>query len=529
MRLLTSFEIPHDYGLVIGNFDGVHKGHRSFLKAFNQRCKQRGLYSVVLTFRDHPSFFFEPKLENFVLCSRSRKHSLIDQCDIDYLIELDFDEKLQSLSAKDFLKKFVFDNAQIKYFAMGHDFALGRGKEDAVQVAKEFAQSKGVDISEEDSYTDNGDIVSSTLIRKMLQVGNVERASSLLERHYCLESKVVKGQGIGNRELVPTINFSIQSQNLVPKSGVYFTWVKIKHRYFYGVTNIGVRPSVNSSNQNVVETHILNFDQDVYGESAELYFVKRIRDEIKFNSLATLKLQIQKDIDICKKLIEQEPKLHLALLGKNIGHSRSQLMYEKFLNKSIMYDLCDFESDQDIPNLDFFLKQYNGLSITAPYKDHFKSVVTIKGDYQNSVNTISIKKEATNTDFLAARDIFDKLEVNGSDVFLLGDGAMAKMMLHIFDENKISFHQFSRKLKNLDHLDKKIEESKKPVFVINTLAREYVLKLSPIKPVRLWDFNYSTEYSNQLREHKNIEYFDGKELLELQAKYALSFWNLKSL
>jgi riboflavin kinase/FMN adenylyltransferase len=206
MKLLTSFDQIHKpFGLVIGNFDGVHQGHRLFLNQFCLECKRREVAPVVLSFDPHPRIFFQPDAGDFLITSDERKAELLEQTGLEYLVTFKFDQSLQKLSAYEFLTQKIFSQEYLKYLALGHDFALGAGKEDSISVARDLSKKFKVQISEEQSYSQDGKTLSSTLVRKQLKRGMIVEVNNLLERDFQLSGKVVPGQGLGSRQLVPTL------------------------------------------------------------------------------------------------------------------------------------------------------------------------------------------------------------------------------------------------------------------------------------------------------------------------------------
>lgn len=530
MMLYTSFdEISQPFGLIIGNYDGVHTGHQDVLGEFVQACKKKNIIPVLLSFKDHPKFFFKPEAKNFLITSLERKRNLLFQFGLSHLVEFTFDEKLQKLSAREFLEHFIFSQDHLKFIALGHDFALGAGKEDSLGLCRELASKRGIPISLHESFVLSGQVVSSTLIRGQLEQGDISKVNKFLGRNYVLEGQVVRGKQIGSKELVPTININFDPRRKIPKSGVYATYTKIGGKYYRSITNIGHNPTVSSGNLKTVETFILDFDEDAYNSEVALEFVKFIRDEKRFDSLGELRGQIQIDVENVKNFFQNSKRVHLALVGKNIKHSQSQNIYERLLGKSISYDLLDFESEDKIDSAKNLLGKYDGFSITAPYKVHFLSETKVACDYKKAVNTV-YKDESiicsTNTDLLGCEKILNDL--GASNILILGDGAMAKMIEYLATKLSISIKVISRKNGLLDKLDQYIENLPKDSLVINSCSRSYDFRFSATSSLIVWDLNYNADSASWFSQFSNIQYFDGIGLLELQAKYALRHWNLES-
>lgn len=218
----------------------------------------------------------------------------------------------------------------------------------------------------------------------------------------------------------------------------------------------------------------------------------------------------------------------LALVGRGIQHSRSKQIYEKLLQRNISYTLLDYQNENEIPLALELLKTFEGISITAPYKNHFLDQLDENFSPINSVNTLRMKNgkvEGQNTDYLAVEEILKKLlQKNFNHIFVLGDGVMGKLTEILLKKSQTNYVTLSRRKNNfhiLDHLTK--DQS---YFIINSCAREYVYSGPVESNILFWDMNYNLEHNSRLFAACSEQYIDGLELLELQAKYALSFWNL---
>lgn len=221
--------------------------------------------------------------------------------------------------------------------------------------------------------------------------------------------------------------------------------------------------------------------------------------------------------------------IKLALVGKSIQHSKSQFIYEKLLNEKIEYSLIDCEKSEDIPTAAKLLKEFDGVSITAPYKKHFLSEIDENYSPLEAINTLKLedgKILAENTDYKATEHIIKKFMKNNYDlVYLLGDGVMAKLTLRILNANSVDVIQLCRSKNNLSEI-KNVDPLKK-CLIINACAREYIYNGPISSSITFWDMNYNLDHHVQLFKNTDCQYIDGMGLLELQAKYALSFWNLK--
>jgi shikimate dehydrogenase len=225
--------------------------------------------------------------------------------------------------------------------------------------------------------------------------------------------------------------------------------------------------------------------------------------------------------------------VNLALVGKNIQHSKSQNMYEKLLDKKIIYTLLDYSSEDKIPSLASLMSQFDGVSITAPYKKHFLGELDSTVTEVPAVNAIKLedgKLIGNNTDYFAVQEILKKYHGLGIKKFyLLGDGAMGEMTKKLLINAGHSFEHFSRKLGNLDQVSPSGTFGEYSELVVNTCGRSFDYPINSFEKFDFWDMNYALEHHKDKFSETSIRYQDGEEQLLLQAKYALSFWNLKSL
>jgi riboflavin kinase/FMN adenylyltransferase len=519
--------------VAIGNFDGVHLGHQALLSHFVNNCKEQKMMPVVLTFIPHPNIFFSDKNIEILLTDKDEKESKIKSVGVKAIVELAFNIELQQLTAKEFLENHILGNENIRMIHLGHDFKLGAGKEDAKSVLKELVSKRKFYISEEDPLLINGEICSSSLIRKKIsKIGDVELTNELLGHKYCLSGNVIRGKGIGTKALFSTINIETKVNRLIPLHGVYITKTKVNDQIFESITNIGTAPTVTDSNQLSIETHVFHFSEDVYDSKVHIFFEKRLREEIKFESIDALKTQISIDINECKEFFRNQNGISLALIGKNISHSRSQEMYEKILKKSINYKLIDCKTIDEIPTLSELSDHYSGISITSPYKKHYLREVETAPLNLESINCIDLSKEnkfATNTDSLAVQEILlNYLDQGVKSIFILGDGAMSSMTHDLCSKLGVKAKILSRRIGNIDDLADIIENDYHSL-VINTCAREFQFKLLNIEDYHFWDMNYNLEHHTNLFKNTLVNFKDGSEMLEIQAKNAVSFWNLNKI
>lgn len=518
--------------VLIGNFDGVHLGHQNLIENFVEQSKKRNLKSILITFEPHPFIFLKKDSTRYLIDSYERKHEKLQKLNIDSIVKLVFDEKLQCLDADTFITNLLDSLPDLKLVQLGHDFKLGKGKLDAKEKIHQMACLRNIEVLEKESFEVENQIVSSSVIRTAISK-NLSMANKLLGHNFSIEGIVVGGKGIGRNELVPTANINIQDIQLLPSLGVYATRIYIDGISFEGVTNIGINPTIDKGNPITIENHIFHFGEDIYNKKISLEFISKLREEKKFNSFEELKNQIDLDILKAKNIFRETSNIKLALIGKEIAHSQSQKMYENLFKKSVNYTLIDCSSENEIPSIESLRNQFMGVSITSPYKEHFLSCTKTEPRGLIAVNALAFRDKdnySTNTDYLAILEILRSKQYKDIDEFyLLGDGVMSKITQMIFKELGLSFKVLSRRNKLLDQVDKLLEGKKSNTLVINTCSRNYCFSKTCIGDFRFWDMNYKLDHHTELFKKTSIQYSDGMEQLHLQAKYALSFWNLKTI
>lgn len=310
MKILHNLlDIPKDkdgwpaIGLTIGNFDGVHIGHREFLKKIKTECQAKNLLFVVVTFVPHPQKILQPEKERFLINSYDQRRVLLKRLGVDVLVEMNFTRDFSTLKAEEFVSQYLLTYPNLKDFYLGYDFAFGANKEGGHDLVNAICQPKGVDVEIQPKFEFQGKIVSSSMIREKLHSGKIDEVESILQRPFHLEGVVVKGEGRGKKIGFPTANIQVSPDLIVPQKGVYVTRTIYKGMTYQSVTNIGNNPTFKDGNQLHIETNLFDFNMDIYGEVLDIQFLHKLRDERKFPTVNDLIVQIKLDVEAAKKFL----------------------------------------------------------------------------------------------------------------------------------------------------------------------------------------------------------------------------------
>ena len=282
--------------LTIGTFDGVHRGHQEIIRYLTAGAHARGDPAVVLTFNPHPAVVLGRRADCQCLTSPQEKADLLGQLGVDVVITHPFSLEMAAMGAREFIQMV---NARLKLRQLweGEDFALGHSREGNIEMLRALGRELGFEVHAATKIQVDGEMVSSSQIRIFLADGEVELAERNLGRPYRLEGEVVPGDGRGQTIGIPTANLAILADVIMPKGGVYACQAWVNGQARGAVTNIGVRPTF--ENQPVlprIETHILDLDEDLYGQRIQLEFLTRLRDEQRFREVQALIDQIHADI-----------------------------------------------------------------------------------------------------------------------------------------------------------------------------------------------------------------------------------------
>jgi len=284
--------------LTIGVFDGVHLGHLSILNRIISLAKEKNGESVVLTLWPHPRIVLNKDVESLRLLNNiEEKKLLLSKTGIDHLIILPFTYEFSQLTACEFIEEYLVNKIHVKHLIVGYNHQFGKDRKAGYDFLMECSNKFGFDIERLDVKLVENDSISSTKIREFLIVGKIEIANKYLGYEYFISGNIIDGNKIGRTLGFPTANIQIpEPYKQIPYDGVYAVRVKINEELYFGMLNIGTRPTIESSVKTKnMEVHIFNFDKKIYNQSITVSFVQRIRDEKKFASIDDLKLQLEKD------------------------------------------------------------------------------------------------------------------------------------------------------------------------------------------------------------------------------------------
>jgi len=287
---------------VIGNFDGVHRGHLEVLKNAKEFSSKSNLPLSVLTFDPHPREFFSKENTNFLLQTLLDKAEALSKNNIDYLINLKFDDLLSELSPEQFVEKVLSESLSLKHIFVGKDFKFGKDRAGDINSLKNFGLKYRIGLSSIKLKNQDGNSISSTKIRNNLQKGKIKEANELLGRPYMISGLVIEGDKRGRQIGFPTANISLG--NLIrPAFGVYAVLIEgIENKVLRGIANIGRRPTVNDRGV-LLEVNIFDFNEDIYGKKIFISLIDFIRDEKKFDGIENLKKQIVMDVKLSKSIL----------------------------------------------------------------------------------------------------------------------------------------------------------------------------------------------------------------------------------
>jgi riboflavin kinase/FMN adenylyltransferase len=277
-------------------FDGVHSGHQKVIQETIDLANKKNGESIILTFDRHPKSVLSQTQQS---CITSLEHRLVlfEQLGVDISVVLEFDKKIAEISAEDFIIKILHEWLGAKVIVLGFNCSFGKGRRGNASMVRDYAEKYGFEVVTCNPLEFEGEITSSTTIRKHIIQGNLQKAKGMLGRRVSVFGTVIKGSGRGKGLGFPTANLNLHHE-IKPPSGVYATKVFLEGREYKAITNIGTCPTFGESTRNdepVVEVHIIGFDESIYGKDLEVQFLFKLREETRFESADELKLQLERD------------------------------------------------------------------------------------------------------------------------------------------------------------------------------------------------------------------------------------------
>ena len=295
---LRQTDVPEGCVATIGNFDGMHVGHQEIVRGIVARARELGRPAVVITFHPHPLAVVAPDRVPQQILTLSQKEEILESLDVDAMLVVPFTHEFSRWTAERFILDILIKRLRVAEVRIGEDFGFGAGREGNVEMLRRFGSTHGFDVLGVPQVRIGGIRVSSSLVRDAIRKGAIRTLTLMLGRTYFVDGRVATGRRLGRKMGFPTVNLDAANA-LFPGSGVYVTSSRFEtfDRRFESVTNIGVRPTLYENYATTIESHILDFDANVYGDNVRLYFHQLLRREQQFRSALELTNQIRTDID----------------------------------------------------------------------------------------------------------------------------------------------------------------------------------------------------------------------------------------
>lgn len=300
---LDNINIRHKTAVALGNFDGIHIGHREIFRNALDAAKEQGLKSLCFTFSNHPFNFILRRNDSDpdavkLICTEEEKIELIEDMGFDILVNVPFDEHIMTMHAHDFFEDIVRDKLNAGFVSVGFNYTYGARATGRPDTLRRECEAAGIGVEIHDAVIVDGEVVSSTLIREMIATGNMEMTAKLLGRPYSFNGTVKHGKRLGSSMGIPTINIPAPDRQMLPPNGVYFSRIHINGILYNSVSNIGLNPTVNDDvRRKTIETNIFDYDDDAYGKDVTVYFDHFSRGERKFRNKEELFAQISHDCE----------------------------------------------------------------------------------------------------------------------------------------------------------------------------------------------------------------------------------------
>lgn len=280
--------------IALGSFDGLHLGHMSLVNKVINLARENDAKSMVFTFKDHPRSVINKNAGPRMLMSNEMKLDVLKKAGLDIINMASFDNDFMKIKPEDFVES-LLEKYNAKGFVVGFNYKFGYKNMGNIDLMKKLSEKYNFSLDIISPVKYEGKVVSSTLIRQIIsETGDMTRASKMLTRPFSITGSVTYGKQLGKQLGFPTANLKMDQRFIIPRTGVYYTAVKVGGNFYKGITNVGFNPTTHDGKLSI-ETNILDFDKDIYGDKIEVCFIKRIRSEKKFDSLCDLKAQLEKD------------------------------------------------------------------------------------------------------------------------------------------------------------------------------------------------------------------------------------------
>jgi len=299
---VPTYNSPSLSRITIGSFDGLHIGHQTIIHHLVRDAHHQEQKAVVITFFPNPLVFLKNITSPFYLTTNFEKTALLKQWGVDQTVILPFNHKLANMRAAQFILN-LHQSIPFTSIYAGYDFHFGVNREGDSALLLELGKQYSFSVFIQDPIRNNSNPISSSVIRTYISEGRVGEVYALLNRWYALSGEIIHGDGRGKKLGIPTANIAYEAQKLLPANGIYATRIHIDDEIYPAATNIGFRPTFyNQPSQKTVEAFILDWDKDIYGKTVSLEFIRKLRDEIKYEQVQLLKEQIHKDIEETRKI-----------------------------------------------------------------------------------------------------------------------------------------------------------------------------------------------------------------------------------
>lgn len=303
MQYIRSSEFKlHNSAVALGKFEGIHLGHQLLLNELKEK-KEQGLNSVVFTFDMPPKAAINGDKKFSQIFTKEERRRFLEKQGMDVMLEHPFTKEFAASTPEEFIENVLVKKVDAKVVVVGSDFHFGKKRSGSVANLRAMADQFGYELIVKDKVQHDGRDISSTRIRELLEFGKMEEAAELLGRNYSVYGEVIHGKALGRTIDIPTINQKPEEMKLIPPNGVYVSKVHMDGQVYHGVTNIGIKPTVESDRTKGVETHIFDFSGDIYGKMVEVELLHFHRAEMRFQSIDELKAQMQDDIQFAKNYL----------------------------------------------------------------------------------------------------------------------------------------------------------------------------------------------------------------------------------